>query len=78
MISSINAYCLLGGLFMISGSGGLKERAVAGKPSVTRLTQRSWMELKPSGIPKTEETKILTTSPILEEIIYLMKALKSN
>lgn len=59
---------------MISGSGGLKERAVAGKPSVTRLTQRSWMELKPSGIPKIEETKILTTSPMLEEIMYLMKA----
>jgi len=59
---------------MIFGSGGLKERAVAGKPSVTRLTQRSWIELKPSGIPKIEDKKILTTSPILEEIIYLIKA----
>ena len=67
-------YCFLGGTFIIFGSGGLKERAVAGKPSVTRLTQRSWMELKPSGIPKIDDKKILTTSPIFEEIMYLMKA----
>lgn len=59
---------------MICGSGGLNDKAVAGKPSVTKLTQRSWMELKPSGIPRTDEVKILTTSPMFEEIIYLMKA----
>ncbi len=59
---------------MVSGSGGLKGRAVAGKPSVTRLTQSSWIELKPSGIPRIEDSRILTTSPMLEEIIYLIKA----
>ena len=32
---------LRGGLFMMSKSGGLKPRAVAGKPSVTRFTHRS-------------------------------------
>ena len=32
-------YCGLGGLSMMFGSAGLKLRAVAGKPSVTRLTQ---------------------------------------
>ena len=32
---------LLGGFFIISLSGGLKPRAVAGGPSVTKLTQRS-------------------------------------
>jgi len=32
-------YCGLGGFFMTSGSGGLKERAVAGGPSVTKFTQ---------------------------------------
>lgn len=31
----------LGGFFITSGSGGLKERAVAGKPSVTKLTHKS-------------------------------------
>ena len=59
---------------MPSGSGGLKLRAVAGSPSVTRLTQSNWIELKPSGTPRTEVRKMLTTSPILEDIMYLMKA----
>ena len=58
----------------MSGSGGLKERAVAGRPSVTKLTQRSWMELNPSGMPRIDVRKMETTSPILDEIIYLMKA----
>jgi hypothetical protein len=30
------------------------------------------MELNPSGIPSNEDVKIDTTSPILEEIMYLM------
>ena len=34
-------YVSLGGLYMTSGSEGLKLRAVAGRPSVTRFTQRS-------------------------------------
>jgi hypothetical protein len=29
--------------------------------------------LKPSGIPRTDEVKMETTSPMLEEIMYLMK-----
>jgi len=32
------------------------------------------MEENPSGNPIIEETKILITSPMFEEIIYLMKA----
>ncbi len=32
------------------------------------------MDVKASGTPKREVTKILTTSPILEEIKYLIKA----
>jgi len=59
----------LGGLNITSGSVGLKLKAVAGGPSVTRLTQRSWIEENPSGIPKTEERKMETTSPMLDEII---------
>jgi hypothetical protein len=37
----IGSSCGLGGLSIMFGSGGLKLRAVAGRPSVTRLTQRS-------------------------------------
>ena len=37
-------------------------------------TQSSWIELKASGNPINELKKIETTSPILEEIIYLIKA----
>ena len=33
------SFAFLGGLSMMSRSGGLKPKAVAGKPSVTRLTQ---------------------------------------
>lgn len=59
---------------MASGSAGLKDKAVAGSPSVTRLTHNSWMELKPSGIPKKDEINIDATSPMFEEIMYLIKA----
>jgi len=44
---------------MISRSGGLKPRAVAGKPSVTRLTHSNWTGIKASGIPKAAVRKIL-------------------
>lgn len=44
---------------MISRSGGLKPRAVAGKPSVTRLTQSSWTGIRASGMPKAAVRKIL-------------------
>ena len=44
---------------MMSGSGGLKPRAVAGRPSVTRLTQRSWTGMRASGRPRAAVRKIL-------------------
>ena len=53
-------------LSIISKSGGLKESAVAGKPSVTKLTQRSWTGIRASGTPNAAAKKMETTSPILE------------
>ena len=53
--------------FIMSWSGGLKESAVAGRPSVTRLTQRSWTGMRASGMPRRTVKKILTTSPMLDE-----------
>ena len=44
---------------MMSRSGGLKPRAVAGKPSVTRFTHNSWTGIKASGIPRAAVRKIL-------------------
>ena len=44
---------------MMSRSGGLKPRAVAGKPSVTRLTQSSWTGMRASGMPRAAVRKIL-------------------
>ena len=56
---------------MMSLSGGLNPKAVAGGPSVTRLTQRSWTGIRPSGIPKAAVKNMEATSPIFEEIMYL-------
>lgn len=50
---------LRGGLLMMSKSGGLKPRAVAGKPSVTRLTQSSWTGIRASGKPSAAVRKML-------------------
>lgn len=44
---------------MMSRSGGLKPRAVAGKPSVTRLTHNSWTGINASGMPSAAVRKIL-------------------
>ena len=44
---------------MMSRSGGLKPRAVAGRPSVTKLTQSSCTGIKASGRPKAAVRKIL-------------------
>lgn len=44
---------------MMSRSGGLKPRAVAGKPSVTRFTQRSCTGIKASGRPRIAVRKML-------------------
>ena len=48
-----------GGFFMMSKSGGLKPSAVAGRPSVTRLTQRSWTGMRASGMPRAAVRKML-------------------
>ena len=56
---------------MISGSGALKLRAVAGRPSVTKLTHSSWTGIRASGRPSAAVRKMHTTSPMLEEIRYL-------
>lgn len=37
----IGSSCFLGGFYITSGSGGLNERAVAGRPSVTKLTHNN-------------------------------------
>lgn len=44
---------------MMSRSGGLKPRAVAGSPSVTRLTHSSWTGIKASGRPRMAVRKML-------------------
>ena len=58
----------LGFRVIISGSGGLKPSAVAGSPSVTRLTHRSCTGISASGIPSAAVRNMLTTSPILEDM----------
>ena len=55
----------------MSRSGGLKPKAVAGGPSVTKFTQRSCTGIKPSGKPNAAVKKIDATSPIFDDIIYL-------
>jgi len=51
-----------GGFCMISISGGLKLRAVAGRPSVTRLTHSNWTGISASGMPRAAVRKILRKS----------------
>lgn len=57
-----------GGLIITSRSGGLKPKAVAGRPSVTRFTHKSCTGARPSGIPKAAVKKIEATSPMFEEM----------
>jgi hypothetical protein len=57
----------LGGTRMIEWSAGLKPSAVAGRLSVTRLTQSNWTGMSASGMPRSTVRKMLTTSPIFEE-----------
>jgi hypothetical protein len=52
-------------------SGGLKPKAVAGGPSVTRFTQRSCTGMRPSGRPSIAVKKMQKTSPMFDEIMYL-------
>jgi hypothetical protein len=58
---------LVQSLMAVSRSHGLKERAVSGRPSVTRLTQSSWTGIRASGSPRAAARKMQTTSPMLEE-----------
>lgn len=71
---------LRGGLRIISTSAGLNPRAVAGGPSVTKLTQRSCTGIKHSGIPRAAVKNMDITSPTLEDIMYLQieKQKKAN
>lgn len=48
-----------GSFSMMSRSGGLKPRAVAGKPSVTRFTQSSCTGIRASGRPRIAVRKML-------------------
>lgn len=63
-----------GGRRMLPGSGGLKPRAVAGGPSVTRFTQSSWTGMRPSGMVSAAVKKMAATSPMLDEMRYRMNA----
>ena len=44
---------------MMSRSAGLKLSAVAGSPSVTRLTHSSWTGMRASGTPRAAARKML-------------------
>ena len=59
----------------MSLSGGLNPNAVAGGPSVTRFTHKSWTGMSPSGMPNAAVKNIDATSPILDEIMYLQRGL---
>lgn len=61
---------------MTSLSGGLKPKAVAGGPSVTRFTHSSCTGISPSGMPRAEVRKIDATSPMFDEIMYLKEGEK--
>ncbi len=52
---------LLGNLSIISKSGGLKPSAVAGRPSVTKLTHNNWTGIRDSGKPNAAVKNMQTT-----------------
>jgi hypothetical protein len=51
----------LGCLSIMSKSGGLKPKAVAGRPSVTKFTHKSCTGIKDSGKPNAAVKKMQTT-----------------
>jgi len=71
---TIGSSSFLGGYSIISYSTGLNDKAIAGNPSVVKFTHRSYIEFNGSGIPRNDAIKIDTTSPIFDEIIYLINA----
>lgn len=56
---------------MTSISAGLKPKAVAGGPSVTKLTHKSCTGIIHSGIPNAAVKNIDMTSPTFDDIMYL-------
>lgn len=56
---------------MMSTSAGLKPRAVAGGPSVTKFTHKSCTGIIHSGIPSAAVKNIDMTSPTFDDIMYL-------
>lgn len=62
-LSTIGSSDRRGRRCMMSCSGLLKPRAVAGRPSVTKLTQSSWTGHSVSGRPNAAAIKMQTTSP---------------
>ena len=56
-----DSFALRGGRSMMSKSGGLKPRAVAGRPSVTKFTHNSWTGINDSGRPNAAVKKMHTT-----------------
>lgn len=56
------SFAFLGAFFIMSTSGGLKLSAVAGGPSVIKLTHNNWTGINASGIPNAAVKKILKKS----------------
>ena len=63
-----------GGRLIAPGSGGLSPSAVAGGPSVTRLTHSSWSGVSGSGSPSSVARKTVAISPKLHEMRKQMNA----
>ncbi len=61
-----------GGRAITSRSPGSAVRASPGTPSVTRLIQRMWIGSSGIGRPRNGAKKIVTISPALLLIVYLM------
>lgn len=53
------AFASRGFFFMMSLSGGLNPKAVAGNPSVTKFTHSNCTGIKDSGIPKAAVRNML-------------------
>lgn len=72
----------LGGLFIISFSGGSNPNAIAGNESVTKFTHNSCIASNGDFTPNNNPTKIVTISPIFVAIknelpFYVIKYISS-
>ena len=64
---------------MTSKSAGLKLSAVAGSPSVTRLTHKSWTGIKASGTPRAAARNMLKKDIYhddLQTVLYVKKQVR--